>query len=102
MSVAGVDFGWPDRAPDLVALSQRAPAARIDALRYCLQGSFLHNLLEWTAVCLAVLTALIAFIHFALTTLFTRWLRTTSSIAWRTQHDSFRSRGRLRACSAAS
>ena len=67
MSVAGVDFGWPDRAPDLVALSQLAPAARIDALRYCLQGSFLHNLLEWTAVCLAVLTALIAFIHFALT-----------------------------------
>jgi len=67
MSVAGVDFGWPDRAPDLGALSQLAPAARIDALRYCLQGSFLHNLLEWTAVCLAVLTALIAFIHFALT-----------------------------------
>src|ERR1019366_8273903 len=42
MSVAGVDFGWPDRAPNLVALSQLAPAARIDALRYCPQGRFLH------------------------------------------------------------
>ena len=48
--------GITDRAPDPGALSQLAPAARIDALRYCLQGSFLHNLLEWTAVCLAVLS----------------------------------------------
>ena len=67
LSSAGVDFGWPDYAPDLGALSRLPPAARIDSLRYCLQGSFLHNLLEWTAVCLAVLTALIAFIHFRLT-----------------------------------
>ena len=67
LRLAGVDFGWPDYAPDLGALSRLAPAARIDSLRYCLQGSFLHNLLEWTAVCLAVLTALIAFIHFRLT-----------------------------------
>jgi signal transduction histidine kinase len=64
LRLAGVDFGWPDYAPDLGALSRLAPAARIDSLRYCLQGSFLHNLLEWTAVCLAVLTALLTFIHF--------------------------------------
>ena len=64
LRLAGVDFGWPDYAPDLDALSRLAPAARIDSLRYCLQGSFLHNLLEWTAVCLAVLTALLTFIHF--------------------------------------
>src|ERR1017187_5751830 len=67
LSLAGVDFGWPDHAPDPVALSRMSPLARIDSLRYCLQGSFLHNLLEWTAVCLAVLTALIAFIQFGLT-----------------------------------
>ena len=67
LSLAGVEFGLPDRAPDLGALSRLAPPERIDALRYCLQGSFLHNLLEWTAVCLAVLTALLAFIHFRLT-----------------------------------
>jgi len=67
LSFGGVSFGLPDYAPDLGALSRLAPAARIDSLRYCLQGSFLHNLLEWTAVCLAVLTALLAFIHFRLT-----------------------------------
>jgi hypothetical protein len=67
LSFGGVDFGWPDYAPDLGALSRLAPAARIDSLRYCLQGSFLHNLLEWTAVCLAVLTELFSFIHFRLT-----------------------------------
>ena len=67
LSLAGVDFGWPDHAPDPAALSRMSPLARVDWLRYCLQGSFLHNLLEWTAVCLAVLTALITFIHFDLT-----------------------------------
>jgi hypothetical protein len=67
LSSAGVDFGWPDYAPDLGELSRLVPAAHIHSLRYCLQGSFLHNLLERTAVCLAVLTALLAFIHFRLT-----------------------------------
>lgn len=67
LSFAGVNFALPDRAPDLAALSRMSPLARIDSLRYCLQGSFLHNLLEWTAVCLAVATAIIAFIQFGLT-----------------------------------
>jgi signal transduction histidine kinase/ActR/RegA family two-component response regulator len=67
LSLAGMDFGLPDHAPDPAALAQMSPLARIDSLRYSLQGSFLHNLLEWTAVCLAVLTALITFVHFDLT-----------------------------------
>src|SRR5450432_3580403 len=49
LSLAGVEF------------------ARIEQLHIWLLGSFLHNLLEWTAVCLAVPTALIAFIQFGLT-----------------------------------
>ena len=67
LAFAGVNFGFPDRVPDLALLARLSTLARIDALRYCLQGSFLHNLLEWTAVCLAVSTALISFVHFDLT-----------------------------------
>jgi signal transduction histidine kinase/ActR/RegA family two-component response regulator len=67
LSLAGVDFGLADHAPDLAALARMSPLERIDAIRYCLQGSFLHNLLEWTAVCLAVLTAFMTFVHFNLT-----------------------------------
>jgi signal transduction histidine kinase/ActR/RegA family two-component response regulator len=67
LTFAGVDFGFPDRVPDLAALARLSPLARIDALRFCLQGSFLHTILEWTAVCLAVLTALISFVYFDLT-----------------------------------
>jgi signal transduction histidine kinase/ActR/RegA family two-component response regulator len=67
LTLVGVDFGFPDREPDLAALGPMSSIARIDAIRYCLRGSFLHNLLEWTAVCLAVLTAILAFVHFHLT-----------------------------------
>jgi signal transduction histidine kinase/ActR/RegA family two-component response regulator len=67
LSLLGVDFGFPDHAPDLAALARMPPLARIDSIRSCVQGSFLHNLLEWTAVCLAMLTALITFVHFNLT-----------------------------------
>jgi hypothetical protein len=119
LSSAGVDFGWPDYAPDLGALSRLPPAARIDSLRYCLQGSFLHNLLEWTAVCLAVLTALIAFIHFRLTKTmlapvigaalfwsgcvdaFHTLASDHLSTAWRTRRASSPSPGPHRACSVA-
>jgi signal transduction histidine kinase len=67
LTFAGVNFGFPDRVPDLASLTQLSPLARIDALRHCLQGSFLHTILEWTAVCVAVLTALISFVYFDLT-----------------------------------
>src|SRR5579863_2683164 len=67
LSFAGVDFGFADRVPDLAAMARMSPLARIDSIRYCVQGSFLHNLLEWTAVCLAVITAFMTFVHFNLT-----------------------------------
>jgi signal transduction histidine kinase/ActR/RegA family two-component response regulator len=67
LSMVGVDFSSLDHSPNLVEFAKMSTTDRIDSLRYCLQGSFLHNLLEWTAVCLAVLTALITFVNFNLT-----------------------------------
>ena len=39
----------------------------MDLVITCLRGTLVHNLMEWTAVCLALLTSLIAFTHFAMT-----------------------------------
>jgi signal transduction histidine kinase/ActR/RegA family two-component response regulator len=65
--LAGVDFGSPAHSVDLVALSRMSPTARGAELHLVVQGSFVHNLLEWTAVCLAAFTAILAFFHFGLT-----------------------------------
>jgi signal transduction histidine kinase/ActR/RegA family two-component response regulator len=66
LGLAGVDFGSAHPL-DPEALSRIAPAERMAALNRSLQDAFLHNLLEWTAVCLAAITAIIAFFHFGRT-----------------------------------
>jgi signal transduction histidine kinase/ActR/RegA family two-component response regulator len=67
LGLAGVDFGSPLRVPDPAALTRLSPMAQLVELNRALEGAYLHNLLEWTAVCLASMTAIIAFFHFGRT-----------------------------------
>jgi diguanylate cyclase (GGDEF)-like protein/PAS domain S-box-containing protein len=49
------------------ALEAMAPGALADAMRGALTGSFVHALLEWSAFCAALVTAVLAYIHFRMT-----------------------------------
>ncbi|MHC4128585.1 MAG: sensor domain-containing diguanylate cyclase [Planctomycetota bacterium] len=49
------------------ALSSLAPTALTDAMHGALTGSFVHALLEWSAFCAALVTAVLAYIHFRIT-----------------------------------
>ncbi|MGB2926541.1 MAG: ATP-binding protein [Limnothrix sp.] len=63
LNLLGVDFGSvatefdPNNIVDVTS---------IDALHRKLSGSFTHTILEWSAVCTAVFTVVLAFIHFRL------------------------------------
>ncbi len=64
LTLLGVDFGSrpvPSRPPETTGIEGVELA---DALHQALAGSFTHTLLEWTAVCTAFLTALLALLHF--------------------------------------
>ena len=64
LTLLGVDFGSrpvPSRPP---ATSGMQGVALADALHQALAGSFTHTLLEWTAFCVALLTAFLALLHF--------------------------------------
>jgi diguanylate cyclase (GGDEF)-like protein/PAS domain S-box-containing protein len=60
MFILGADFGS-------VPLIRYLPGGTPDEAHQALSGSFTHLLLEWTAVGAALLTALLALIHFRLT-----------------------------------
>jgi PAS domain S-box-containing protein len=64
-----VDLAFPDKplAFDPLKFASLPVRARMDLVVSCLRGTLLHNLMEWTAVCLSLLTSLIAFTHFAMT-----------------------------------
>jgi len=67
LALAGVDFGSPAPRPDVSALLAMSQAEQLAELHRVLQASFVHDLLEWAAVCLAAFTAILAFFHFGLT-----------------------------------
>ena len=48
----------------LDALAQLSPQEVTDALHHALEGSYTHTILEWSAVCAAIFTTVLAFAHF--------------------------------------
>ncbi len=66
-SVFGVDFGTPGVPIDSSIALDTWDAAAKDAVHLRLQGSFTHTLLEWTAFCIAIVTVILAFVHFQIT-----------------------------------
>ncbi len=59
LSVAG-RFGWVSASPNTI------PPDEVDAAVRSLQGLLIHTVLQWTGVCLALLTAVCALAHYAL------------------------------------
>ncbi|MEM9768101.1 MAG: ATP-binding protein [Cyanobacteria bacterium P01_D01_bin.71] len=64
LNVMGVDFSSSEVAFDLEAAGSLSPQALTDALHHALQGSYVHTILEWSAVCAAIFTVILAFAHF--------------------------------------
>lgn len=64
----GVNFGSQGQGFNVqeVAALDLPKGALLDRMFYTLTGGLHHGLLEWTAVCVAYLTILLAFAHFAI------------------------------------
>lgn len=64
LMLLGVDLSSPGGLTDMAVLASMSAGEAADALHSALRGSFLHTLLEWSAVCAAVLTVALAVAHF--------------------------------------
>ena len=60
----GFDFRSSAIALDPDALALLSPQEVTDALHHALEGSYTHTILEWSAVCAAIFTVVLAFAHF--------------------------------------
>lgn len=63
LNLIGIDFGSPHYA-NLFSLSPMLPNQLIDVMHQSLSGSFTHTILEWSALCTAIFTAILSFIYF--------------------------------------
>jgi two-component system, NtrC family, sensor kinase len=66
LTLIGVDFSSNRntlKLDDLLALKNTNLA---DSLHLSLSGSFTHTILEWSAFCTAIFTAILAFVHFSI------------------------------------
>ena len=64
LNLLGFDFSAVTPKLDLAALNELDPNRITDQIHYNLRGSFIHSLLEWSACCVAFVTAILALIHF--------------------------------------
>ncbi|MBP0021371.1 MAG: histidine kinase [Cyanobacteria bacterium SBLK] len=66
LQMMGIDFGIAPPSFDKSILKQQDLIEITNTLHGLLSGSFVHTILEWSAFCTGVLTAILAFVHFAL------------------------------------
>lgn len=60
----GVDFGSPEFSLDIDSFSQPESGEITKMLHKVMRGSFTHTILEWSAFCVALFTALLSLTHF--------------------------------------
>lgn len=65
-NLCGVRFSAKDVEFDLLQYQDADPEAQSDMLYAALEGVFVHSLLEWTAASVAMLTAVLACVHYTL------------------------------------
>ena len=63
-NLLGIDFASAKKPFDISVASQLTKSAVIDSMFYTLRGSFTHTILEWSAFCVAIMTAVLSFTHF--------------------------------------
>ncbi len=64
LNVLGFDFETHAPSPDAGILKGMTETEAFDSMHFTLAGSFVHTILEWSAFCIAVLTAFLAFGHY--------------------------------------
>ncbi|MGF1734881.1 response regulator [Photobacterium satsumensis] len=64
LHIAGVDFSSNYASLDVARVEGLSSPEIRDYLFYVLSGSIIHTLLEWTSICIAVVTVVLAFVHF--------------------------------------
>jgi len=64
LNILGVDFGTQGPSFDIEMAAKLSPGEQVDAMFHSLRGSYAHTLLEWSAFCTAIFTALLAFVVF--------------------------------------
>ncbi|WP_199247870.1 ATP-binding protein [[Phormidium] sp. ETS-05] len=62
----GVDFSSPHPAIDWDTAVQLVAGKKPDSLHHSLAGDYTHTILEWSAFCTAIFTAILAFAHFSI------------------------------------
>lgn len=64
LNLLGVDFESTQQPFDVSIFSEMSKYQKLDALYHSLSGSFIHTILEWSAFCTAIFTALLSFVYF--------------------------------------
>ncbi len=65
-NLLGIDFGSHSQEFSWQESASMDAKERIDGIFYYIPGAFTHTILEWTAVCVALLTVILAFSNFNL------------------------------------
>lgn len=65
--ILGADFGTPEEIINLSLAVELEPDRLNDILHRALAGSFVHTILEWSAVCVAFFTVLLSFVNYRIT-----------------------------------
>ena len=64
LNLLGIDFASPQQKLNFTALAEMKAQQTTDVIHQSLSGSFTHTILEWSAFCTAIFTAVLAFVHF--------------------------------------
>ncbi len=66
LNLVGYDFSSPKSAHSLLQITENSKEEIVDQMHQTLAGSFLHTILEWSAVCAAIFTVILAFSYFSI------------------------------------
>ena len=66
INLAGFSFGTPPSRLDIAGWTLEDAQGRQEAYFRLLRGPLVHTLLEWSGVCVAIITALVSFVHYFL------------------------------------
>ena len=66
LTIMGADFSTPGVPLSFDSLKTQTSIDLVDSLHFSLAGSFTHTILEWSAFCTAIFTAILAFVHFSI------------------------------------
>jgi len=64
LNLLGVHFDSTQQPFDVSIFPEMNKHQKLDALYHSLSGSFIHTLLEWSAFCTAIFTAVLSFVYF--------------------------------------